>query len=69
MEERESRPETCSRRGANPLHDRLGELVAREAAAVEHLPDGCPNGLDLVGVECRVQDALGIAPGWKPHWA
>ena len=66
VEEGESRAKPGARRGSHALHDLLGEFVAREAAAVERIPDRCPDSFDLLGGERRVQRARGIAPRWKP---
>jgi hypothetical protein len=48
---------------SDTLHHLLGELVAREAAAVECFPDNLPYVLGLGGVERRVERAARVAPG------
>ena len=65
-EEGEARAQALSRRGAHALHDFLRELLAQQAAAVQHLPDRGANRLDLLGFERRVNRARGIAPGRQP---
>ena len=62
VEERESRAKTRSRSGSDSLRHRFRELGAREAAAVERLPDLRPHRCDLGGAERRMQHARRVAP-------
>jgi hypothetical protein len=59
----EPRPQPLPNSTSDTPHDVVGELVAQEAPTVQRLPDRRSNLLDLVGPDCRVEHAGGIAPG------
>ena len=61
-EEAEPGEQPLPRLRANPLHHLLGDLLARQATAVEHVEDRRLDRLDLLRCERRVHRSLRVAP-------
>jgi hypothetical protein len=64
-EEREPGTETPPRARADAADDIFGELLARQAAAVERVPHRFANLLHLLAADWRVDRPCGVAPCLK----